>query len=76
MKPKRDLVRVVRSPEAEVSLDFVGKKPGRGAYVCRDKACFARARKVRGFERALGHPIPGEVLDVLEAQVEQGEVDA
>ena len=71
MKPKRDLVRVVRSPEGVVSLDFIGKGPGRGAYVCRDKACFARARKVRGLERALGNPIPAEVLDALETQVEQ-----
>ena len=43
MKPKRELIRVVRSPEGEVSMDATGKKPGRGAYLCRDAACLARA---------------------------------
>ena len=52
MKEKRQLIRVVRSPEGEVSLDFKGKKPGRGAYLCPDPACLARARKSKARERA------------------------
>jgi len=46
-KPKRELLRVVRSPEGEISLDPRGKKPGRGAYICPDRACFAKARNLR-----------------------------
>ena len=45
MKPKKDLVRVVKSPEGEISLDLTGRKPGRGAYVCRSAACLQAARK-------------------------------
>lgn len=53
MKPKRELIRVVRSPEGEVSIDPVGKKPGRGAYVCRQEACLKRAIKQKQLERQL-----------------------
>ena len=52
-KPKIELLRVVRSPEGEISLDFVGKKSGRGAYICPDKKCFARARKSKRIENIL-----------------------
>ena len=52
MKDKKALIRVVRSPEGEISLDFKGKKPGRGAYVCPDPACLAKVRKSRALERA------------------------
>ncbi len=69
MKDKKALLRVVRSPEGEISLDFVGKKPGRGAYVCHDPACLKRARKSRALERAFGAAIPPEVYDALEAQM-------
>ena len=58
MKDKKILLRVVRSPEGDVSLDFGGKKPGRGAYVCRDVACLKRARKSRALERAFETAIP------------------
>ena len=51
MKPKKDLIRVVKSPEGEISLDFTGKKSGRGAYVCRDMECLKKARKF--FRRVL-----------------------
>ncbi|MCL2747235.1 MAG: YlxR family protein [Oscillospiraceae bacterium] len=71
MKPKREIMRVVRSPQGEVALDFVGKMPGRGAYVCRDSACFARAKKVNALERALGHAIPDEVFDALSSQIQK-----
>ena len=63
MRPKKDLVRVVRSPEGEISLDLTGKKPGRGAYVCRDAACLAKARKAKRFERAFSCEIPDEVYE-------------
>lgn len=66
MKPKKELVRVVRSPEGEVSLDLTGKKPGRGAYVCRNAACLAKARKARRFERAFDCAIPDTVYDTME----------
>lgn len=69
MKNKRDLIRAVRSPEGEISLDFKGKKPGRGAYVCPDPVCLARARKSRALERAFETAIPAEVYDQMEAQM-------
>ena len=71
MKAKRELIRVVRSPEGEVSLDFKGKKPGRGAYLCPDPACLARARKSKALERAFSAPIPAEVYKGLEAQMRE-----
>ena len=67
-----DLIRVVRSPEGEISLDFKGKKPGRGAYVCPDPACLAKVRKSRALERAFASAIPAEVYDLLEQQMEEG----
>ena len=69
MKNKRDLIRAVRSPEGEITLDFKGKKPGRGAYVCPDPVCLARARKSRALERAFETAIPAEVYDQMEAQM-------
>ncbi len=72
MKPKKELVRVVRSPQGEVSLDLTGKKPGRGAYVCRDAACFAKARKARRFERAFSCDIPDEVYESMEEELNNG----
>ena len=74
MKPKPELIRVVRSPEGELSLDFRGKKPGRGAYLCPSPDCLAQARKKRAVERALSSPMPPEVWDALEAQMKAGEV--
>ena len=69
MKNKRDLIRVVRSPEGEISLDFKGKKPGRGAYVCPEPGCLAKAKKSRALERAFETAVPGEVYDLLEQQM-------
>ena len=73
MKDKKDLIRVVRSPEGEISLDFKGKKPGRGAYVCPDPACLAKVRKSRALERAFESAIPAEVYGLLEQQMEEGD---
>ena len=69
MKDKRALIRVVKSPEGEVSLDFGGRKPGRGAYVCPDAGCLKRARKSRAFERAFSAPVPPEVYDAMEEEL-------
>ena len=69
MKPKKELVRVVRSPEGEISLDLTGKAPGRGAYVCRNAECLKIARKARRFERAFSCAIPDEVFDRMEGEL-------
>ena len=72
MKNKKDLIRVVRSPEGAISLDFKGKLPGRGAYVCPDSACLVKARKSRALERAFSMAIPAEVYELLEHQMGVG----
>ena len=71
MKNKRELVRVVKNKEGEVSLDLTGKKAGRGAYVCKSLACLQKARKTRGFERALSCQIPAEVYDRMEQELSE-----
>lgn len=73
MKPKKELIRVVRSPEGEISLDFKGKASGRGAYVCHDPACLKKAIKAKALERAFSAQIPQEVYDKLNEQMEAGE---
>ena len=73
MKPKKELIRVVRSPEGEVSLDFKGKLPGRGAYVCPAEECLKKARKSRALERAFSAQIPAEVYEELERQMGEGD---
>ena len=72
-KPKKELVRVVRSPEGEISLDLVGKKPGRGAYLCPSAQCLAKARKAKRPERALDTQIPPEVYESIEREIEGAE---
>ena len=72
MKDKKALLRVVKSPEGQVSLDFTGKKSGRGAYVCHDVECLRRARKSRALERAFSTAIPAEVYDAMEAELRGG----
>ena len=72
-KPKKELVRVVRSPEGEISLDLVGKKPGRGAYLCPSAQCLAKARKAKRLEHALNTQIPPEVYESIEREIEGAE---
>lgn len=72
-KPKAELLRVVRSPEGEISLDFRGKKSGRGAYICHSLKCLRRARKGRRIDRVLECEIPESVYDAMEAELEQNE---
>ena len=74
-KPKKDLIRVVRSPEGDVALDFKGKLPGRGAYVCPQADCLARARKSRALERAFETALPPEVYEALEQQMKEVPAD-
>ena len=73
MKPKKELIRVVRSAEGQVSLDFKGKAPGRGAYVCKSADCLKKAIKARAFERAFSAQIPNAVWEQLEKQMEAGD---
>lgn len=70
-KPKKELVRVVKSPEGELSVDLTGKKPGRGAYICRDAACLARAQKAKSLERAFDCAISDDIYTRLRDEIEQ-----
>lgn len=65
MRPKKELMRVVKSPEGEISLDFTGKKNGRGAYICRSTECFEKARKARRFEKTFSCKIEESVYEVM-----------
>lgn len=69
MKAKKELLRVVRSPQGEVSLDVTGKKPGRGAYICPQSDCFKKAVKQKQLERMLEVKLTPEVLEALEASL-------
>lgn len=66
MKNKREMIRVVKSPEGEISLDFTGKKSGRGAYICKSRECFEKARKARRYEKSLSCKIDDSVYEVME----------
>lgn len=70
MKPKKELIRVVRAPDGSVSMDPVGKKPGRGAYVCRNAACLQRAIKQRQLERQLEVQLTDEVAAQLQQELD------
>ena len=70
-KPKRELIRVVRTPEGETVLDLVGKRSGRGAYICPKPACFAKARKSRRIENILECKISEELYDEMEKTVSE-----
>ncbi len=70
MKPKKELIRAVRSPEGVVALDPTGKKPGRGAYVCKSADCLRRALKQRQLDRALDAKLDESVTQALSAQMQ------
>ena len=70
-RPKRELIRIVRSPEGEFSVDTTGKKPGRGAYICPKMECFNAARKSKGLERSFKSPIDKSVYELLEQQLKE-----
>jgi len=73
MKPKKELVRIVKSPEGDISVDFRGRAPGRGAYVCPDPACLKKAVKSKALERAFETAIPQDVYDRLLEKMEAGD---
>ncbi|MCH5324407.1 MAG: YlxR family protein [Eubacterium sp.] len=73
MKEKKQLIRVVHTPEDEFLLDLTGKKSGRGTYICKSRECFEAARKKRGLERSLKCAVPPEVYDRLLEQLESEE---
>ena len=72
MKDKRDLTRIVKSKEGEISLDPTGKKAGRGAYICPSAECLKKARKSRRIEKSFATKIPDEVYDALEEELSNG----
>ncbi|MDF2484927.1 MAG: hypothetical protein K0R46_1095 [Herbinix sp.] len=69
MKPKRELIRVLKTPEEEIVIDATGKKNGRGAYVCCTLACLQKAIKTKGLERSLKVNIPRELIETLEKEM-------
>ncbi len=73
MKNKKELIRVVRSDEGEFSLDFTGKKSGRGAYVCPNMECLEKAQKNRGFERSFKAAVPKEVYETLKSELNEND---
>lgn len=70
MKPKKELVRVVRGTDGNVSIDPKGKAPGRGAYVCRDTECLKKALRSKAIDRSLSVTVPPELIDRLTAELE------
>ena len=73
MKPKMELTRVVKPQEGDCAIDFTGKAPGRGAYVCKSAECLKKAQKTRALERALDAKIEENVFEQLALQREQGQ---
>lgn len=70
MKPKKELIRVVRSAaDGEIKIDLTGKVSGRGAYICRNIECFEKAYKAKKLERALEHPVSPEVYEMLKGEI-------
>lgn len=69
MKPKKELIRIVKSPEGEISLDLTGKKNGRGAYICHSVECFKKVRKSKRLEKEFECKIPDEVYDLMEKEL-------
>ena len=72
-KPKMELLRVVKTPENEILLDFTGKKSGRGAYICRDVKCLKKARKSKRIDSNLGITVPEDVYDKMERELSEHE---
>ena len=71
MFEKRELLRVIKTPEGEIVLDKTGKKNGRGAYICSKLECFQKARKNRGLNRSLKMEIPDEIYNELEKELSE-----
>lgn len=73
MKPKRELIRLVKSKEGDISLDLTGKKSGRGAYICKSVECFEKARKARKFERSFSCMISEDIYNSMEGELRENE---
>ena len=73
MKPKKELVRVVKTKEGEISLDLTGKKAGRGAYICADAECLRKARKAKRLEKSFACRIDDEIYDAMEKELNANE---
>ena len=71
MKPKKELLRVIKTAEEEILLDATGKKNGRGAYICASSACFEKAVKTKGLSRSLKTEIPAEIYEELKREMKQ-----
>lgn len=69
MKPKKELLRIVKNKENEISVDLTGKKPGRGAYICKNVECFQVAFKSKRLEKNLGSKISDEIYDRLKSEI-------
>ena len=69
MKPKKELIRVLKTAESEFVLDKTGRKNGRGAYLCNSPDCFQKARKSKGLERSFQMKIPDEIYEMLEKEL-------
>lgn len=73
MRPKKELLRIVRTPENEIRPDRTGKASGRGAYICPAAECLEKAQKIRALERALEHKVEPEVFLRLKEEITAGE---
>lgn len=71
MKNKKEMIRILKTPEGEFTVDATGRKNGRGAYICPSMDCFQKAVKGRGLERSFKMAIPKEVYETLEKEMEQ-----
>lgn len=71
MKNKKEMIRVIKTPENEIVIDVTGKKNGRGAYICNSFSCFEKARKTSALERSLKVSIPAEVYEELEKELKE-----
>lgn len=69
MKSKKEMIRVLKTPEGEIVIDTTGKKNGRGAYLCSSSDCFKKAIKTKGLERSLKMSIPDEIIEMLEKEL-------
>lgn len=76
MKNKKELIRIVRSEAGEFSFDPTGKKAGRGAYICANTECLAKAQKSKGLERSFKSAVPKDVYETLMAELQEGVADS
>jgi uncharacterized protein len=71
MFPKKELIRIVQNKDGEVSIDTTGKKPGRGAYLCRNSECLKKAVKTKAIHRSFEHPVDNEVFNTIMKELEE-----